>query len=164
MASKRMVVFMGHSIHADWQARKGCDYQYKTVKRHARLYGEFRREPDGRTTYWALRAGEHERVVKYQGWAIDTLTFAMIKTPTMAGKVDRIGIEIPSGDHYLISVEDFDLHKKKWDFDGKVGVAPWAKGKLGADQWLVKIDKFKSHVGVKPSDLAEEIFIRRKWG
>ena len=164
MASKRMVEFMGHSIHVDWQTRNGCDYQYKTVKRHARLYGEFRRELDGRTTYWALRAGEHERVVKHQGWAIDKITFAMIKTPTMAGKVSRIGIEIPSGDHYLISVEDFDTYKQEWNYDGKLGVAPGAKGRLGADQWLVTIGKFECHVGTKPSDVAEEIFIRRKWG
>lgn len=164
MASKKMVAYMGHEIHTDWQVRKGCDYQFKQVKRHHRLYGEFRREPDGRTTYWALRAGEHERVVKYQGWAIDKLTFALIKTPTMAGKVDRIGVEIPSGDHYLITVEDFDIHKQEWDYEGKVGSAPGAKGKLGASQWLVTIDKFQCFVGVKPSDVAEEIFIRRKWG
>ena len=154
--TKTTIKLGSHSINTEWQVSKCSDYVYKNVRIGRKKYGELRKYKSGRVVYWAIRQGS-EIVYKENAWAIDMSTFSMLRC---LGSPD-IGILVDNGDKWIISFENFDKHKIKWDYSDHVGKSIGAKGKLGALQWIVKLNYFLYKKG-KPEDMEEAMKIR-KW-
>lgn len=142
MTSRATQKYGDHSIHMEWQSSEKYPYEYRTVKRRRRKYGEFRRYDDGSITYWAFRKA-NESVYRENAWALDVATFSLIR---MFGKPD-IGIEVDNGDTWLTTFEVFDANKTRWDYSGHIGTLYGSKGKFGAVQWMLKFEHWQYRRG-----------------
>lgn len=142
MVSRATTKLGDHSVHVEWQSSEKFSYQYKTVKRRRRKYGEFRKYGDGSIVYWAFRKA-NEAVYRENAWAIDVTTLLLLRS---VGKPD-IGIEVDNGDTWLTSFETFDANKIRWDYSKHVGTLYGSKGKFGAVQWMLKFEHWKYQKG-----------------
>lgn len=156
--SKATAKFGTHSVHVAWQTSKKLDYQFKIVRRRRAIYGEFRKFPDGHVEYWAVRSPEQKVRNVDNGWAIDKATLSLAR----AYGVTTIGVQVDDGSSYWMSYEDFMTHKVDWNYEGHVGTAPGAKGKVGESQWAVGHSHWQFKMGL-PETVMKRVAIG-KWG
>lgn len=145
-------------ISKEYKDHPGGLYRYKRVRCGGQFYGEireYRAKHYGKPLriYWAARLkGEYVR--ERMAWAFDKL---------MAGKFVEEGIPITHlgvlvtadskrrinkhefiEEYWLTTWEQFRKYREGgWNFTGKVGTAPGAKGKEGSNQWTLGFPHFK---------------------
>jgi hypothetical protein len=146
---------LDHRIQDAWQPAKLPEqpFPWRKVYKRKQLYGWLRLHPHGQIVYWAKRR-VGESVYTKDAWAIDASTVAALAM----FKVGFIGIEVEDGSRYLTQYENFKLKTAggkadRWDYSKRIGMAPGAKGKLGADQRIVHMMHFKAVVAPPASTI-----------
>lgn len=160
---KDKVCYGKHWISKDWHPTKSGEYEYKTVLHGNEHWGELHRLPDKTVEYWAKRTPEQKVRNLNDGWAIDKTTYSLVGR--LGAKFIRVLTS--TGELYSLSYEEFTDRKEEWNYEGHIGVAPGAKGKLGAPQWAVKghLWDYKGVVSGAAFDdeLMTRIMIKGKW-
>lgn len=126
-------------------------YRYKRVRCGKSFYGEIREykvKVGGRQLriYWAAKL-RGEYVKMELAWAYDK---AMISKFALEGHgITHIGVLVTADlarrignkglieEYWLTTIENFNKHKQSWNYEGKIGKAPGAKGKEGSNQWIL---------------------------
>lgn len=133
-------------------------YRYKRVTCGKSFYGEIREykaKVNGRQLriYWSARL-RGEYVKMELAWAYDK---ALISKFALEGHgITHIGVLVTSDstrrimnkgfieEYWLTTMETFNKHRQSWNYEGRVGKAPGAKGKEGSNQWILAMIYFKS--------------------
>lgn len=133
-------------------------YRFKSVRCGKSFYGEIREYKAmvaGRQlrVYWAAKL-KGEYVKMELSWAYDK---ALISKFAMEGHgITHIGVLVTTDssrrisnkgliqEYWLTSMVTFNKHRQSWNYEGRVGKAPGAKGKEGSDQWILAMFHYKS--------------------
>lgn len=155
-------------ISKEYKDHPSGEYRVKRVNCDGKFYGEIReykrRDASGRPIriYWAARQ-KGEYVEKRIAWAFDKLMVGKFAEEGIP--ITHIGVLVTADGNRRINkpelIEEkwltrWDTFRKYredgWNYTGKVGTAPGAKGKEGSNQWALSFMHFKWLVKEVPEE------------
>lgn len=145
-------------ISANYKEHSSGIYRYKRVSRGKSFYGEIREykaKINGKQLriYWAAKLrGEYVKL--HLSWAYDKAMISKFENEGCG--ITHIGVLVTADssrrisnkglieEYWLTSIETFRKHRQNWNYEGKIGKAPGAKGKEGSDQWILPMLHYQS--------------------